>query len=239
MPLTMTQKMQSSVAQFTLTAQAKPWRRVAAVVTLHAVIFAAFFSGWGADFVQPAPVLVWAKLVAEPTSARQILPSEELSQKALAIEQPVHRDQTEPQAKLVDRVDAVVQTASQVQPVTSVVEVDSNASPIMQSEVKPSLPPPVIAVARIPATLQASGTCSKPEYPAISRRKEEEGTVLLKFLIGAQGQVLESLVEKSSGFARLDEAARLALAQCQFKPGSVDGKPESSWAQVKYTWRLN
>ena len=60
----------------------------------------------------------------------------------------------------------------------------------------------------------------------------------LRFLIGVDGSVLQSEVVKSSGFTRLDEAARNALAKCQFRPGSVDGKPEQSWASIQYTWRL-
>jgi protein TonB len=95
--------------------------------------------------------------------------------------------------------------------------------------------PPV----RVAAHLQASGTCQKPEYPALSRRREEQGSVMLRFLIGTDGNVLESQIAQSSGFARLDEAARAALSKCQFKPGTVDGTPEPSWASLKYTWRLD
>ncbi len=67
---------------------------------------------------------------------------------------------------------------------------------------------------------------------------EEEGTVTLKFLVGVDGKVIQAEVEKSSGFKRLDEAARTGLSRCQFKPATVDGKPEQGWASLKYTWRL-
>ena len=86
--------------------------------------------------------------------------------------------------------------------------------------------------------MQPGAYCAKPDYPSASRRLEEEGTVTLKFLIGVDGKVLQADIEKSSGFVRLDEAARNALAKCQFRPGTVDGKPEQSWASIKYTWRL-
>jgi protein TonB len=56
--------------------------------------------------------------------------------------------------------------------------------------------------------------------------------------VGADGKVIESAVEKSSGFRRLDEAARAGLSKCQFKPGTIDGKPQQTWASMKYTWRL-
>jgi protein TonB len=80
--------------------------------------------------------------------------------------------------------------------------------------------------------------CEKPEYPSASRRLEEEGTVALRFLVGVDGKVIQSEVEKSSGFKRLDEAARAGLSKCQFRPALVDGKPEQAWASIKYTWRL-
>ena len=107
----------------------------------------------------------------------------------------------------------------------------------------PTPPPPAAAPAnsapvRVGASVAPGGSCAKPQYPSASRRLEEEGTVSLRFLIGTDGQVLQSEVVKSSGFARLDEAARAALSKCQFRPGTVDGKPEQSWANIQYQWRL-
>ena len=90
---------------------------------------------------------------------------------------------------------------------------------------------------RTPAVVNAAN-CAKPEYPSASRRLEEEGTVSLRFLVGTDGKVIESEVEKTSGYKRLDEAARAALSRCQFRAATVDGKPEQGWATMKYTWRL-
>ena len=113
--------------------------------------------------------------------------------------------------------------------------------------VAPSAPPPAPAapsapVARTEAVRTAAvvnaAQCEKPEYPSASRRLEEEGTVHLRFLVGVDGKVIQSEVEKSSGYRRLDEAARAGLAKCQFRPATVDGKPEQAWASMRYTWRL-
>ncbi|MFM2057082.1 MAG: hypothetical protein RLY71_1467 [Pseudomonadota bacterium] len=101
----------------------------------------------------------------------------------------------------------------------------------------PPPPAPPAEPVRTPAVANASG-CEKPEYPSASRRLEEEGTVSLRFLVGVDGKVLQAEIEKSSGFKRLDEAARTGLSRCQFKPATVDGKPEQGWASLKYTWRL-
>jgi protein TonB len=90
----------------------------------------------------------------------------------------------------------------------------------------------------ITAAVISASSCERPEYPSASKRLEEEGTVQLKFLVGVDGKVIESLIEKTSGFRRLDEAARAGLAKCLFKPGTVDGKPQQSWASMRYTWHL-
>jgi protein TonB len=107
----------------------------------------------------------------------------------------------------------------------------------------PAVPPASAASARpappsrTAATVSAAN-CEKPDYPSASRRMEEEGTVSLRFLVGVDGKVIQSEVEKSSGFKRLDEAARAGLSKCRFQPATVDGKPEQAWASMKYTWRL-
>jgi protein TonB len=113
----------------------------------------------------------------------------------------------------------------------------STAPAITQPTAPPAAAPTAPAI-RTGAVIQAGAHCAKPDYPSASRRMEEEGTVTLKFLIGVDGKVLQADIEKTSGFTRLDEAARNALSKCQFRPGTVDGKPEQSWASIKYTWRL-
>ncbi len=90
---------------------------------------------------------------------------------------------------------------------------------------------------RTPASVSAA-QCVKPAYPSASQRMEEEGTVSLRFLVGVDGRVIQSEIEKSSGFPRLDEAARAGLAKCRFQPATVDGRPEQAWASMQYTWRL-
>ena len=77
-----------------------------------------------------------------------------------------------------------------------------------------------------------------PTYPRSSKNLDEQGTVTVKFLIGADGNVLQAEIEKSSGYKRLDEAALNGLSKRKFTPRTVDGKAEQSWASIKYTFRL-
>ena len=94
------------------------------------------------------------------------------------------------------------------------------------------------ASSRDNAATLVSGSCAKPQYPAASRRLEEEGTVTLRFRVEADGQVSQSEVQNSSGFKRLDEAARDALSRCRFSPAMSQGQATASWATMRYSWRL-
>ena len=91
---------------------------------------------------------------------------------------------------------------------------------------------------RIAANVDARA-CEKPTYPLSSIRIGEEGTVNLAMLIGPDGRVLESRVEKSSGSRALDRAAIEGLSLCKFKPGTIDGIAEKSWAKLQYVWSIN
>jgi protein TonB len=58
----------------------------------------------------------------------------------------------------------------------------------------------------------------KPVYPPMSRRMNEEGKVVLRVRVSAQGQPLAVEIKQSSGYARLDEAAKTAVERWRFVP---------------------
>lgn len=102
-------------------------------------------------------------------------------------------------------------------------------------------PPPEPVKPHVPvrtAPVVDARECEKPPYPAAALRANETGTVQLNFLIDVDGRVLESRVARSSGSKRLDEAARNGLGLCKFKPATVDGKAERSWARIEYEWKI-
>lgn len=79
----------------------------------------------------------------------------------------------------------------------------------------------------------------KIEYPKASLLNEEQGIVSLSFLVGADGAVVDSKVEKSSGFKNLDKAAVKAISACKFKPGTKDGAAHQTWVKMDYNWKLD
>ena len=79
----------------------------------------------------------------------------------------------------------------------------------------------------------------RAEYPKASLMNEEQGTVAMSFLVTVNGSVVDSKIEKTSGFKNLDKAALRAISACKFKPGTKDGKPEQGWTKVDYAWKLD
>jgi protein TonB len=67
-----------------------------------------------------------------------------------------------------------------------------------------------------------------PQYPTESRRRRERGTVLLRVLIDPNGRPAQIQIERSSGFERLDMAARDAVEKAVFRPHEVNGIPQAA-----------
>jgi D-alanyl-D-alanine endopeptidase (penicillin-binding protein 7) len=103
--------------------------------------------------------------------------------------------------------------------------------------------PQAASAARAPVRLTHSAlvdfdTCVKPMYPHDELRAGHQGTVTLAYMVDREGVVRQARVRKSSGYPRLDEAARGAIARCSFKPATVDGKPVEKLTLVQYVWTL-
>ena len=88
------------------------------------------------------------------------------------------------------------------------------------------------------AVLADASGCAKPDYPVNAARNGDTGTVTLALLVGTNGRVTGSRVQKSSGSRDLDRAAVNALSLCQFKPAMNNGVAEAGWAQIAYVWSL-
>jgi protein TonB len=78
----------------------------------------------------------------------------------------------------------------------------------------------------------------KPVYPALSRRQSEEGKVLLKVRVSAQGNALEVAISRSSGFPRLDSAAIDAVTHWRFVPAKRGDETVDSSVIVPITFAL-
>lgn len=68
-----------------------------------------------------------------------------------------------------------------------------------------------------------------PVYPAVSRRLREQGRVLFDVYILPDGTVGEIKLKRSSGYARLDEAALEAVRQWRYVPAKRGDQPIPYW----------
>ena len=78
----------------------------------------------------------------------------------------------------------------------------------------------------------------QPEYPAEALRTREEGTVLLRVEVDAQGNAASVEIERSSRSRELDRAARDAVSRWTFRPAIEDGKPVPSTVTVPVDFRV-
>jgi protein TonB len=78
----------------------------------------------------------------------------------------------------------------------------------------------------------------KPAYPPMSRRLGEQGKVVVRVLIGADGVPQTPEIKQSSGFDRLDQAALNTALRWRYVPGKRNGVAEAMWFNVPINFVL-
>jgi TonB family protein len=92
---------------------------------------------------------------------------------------------------------------------------------------RPPEKPAVVAPAPTPAPQeltfgQGEGRQPAPEYPLLARRRGQEGTVVVRFTVGADGRVLAAEAAQPSPWPLLDESALAAVrGRWRFPAGPV------------------
>lgn len=83
-------------------------------------------------------------------------------------------------------------------------------------------------------------TCdgAAPEYPMLSKRRGEAGTVVVAITVDTQGVVRNATLRSSSGFPRLDDAALQAARERSCQPYLENGTPVSATALLPFAFKL-
>lgn len=108
----------------------------------------------------------------------------------------------------------------------------------------PAPPAPIQAAAPAPEPVSAARFDAdylqnpKPAYPRISRRLAEEGTVVLRVRVSADGAPLAVELRKSSGYVRLDDSALDAVRRWRFLPARRGSEAVESWVAVPIAFKL-
>lgn len=105
------------------------------------------------------------------------------------------------------------------------------APPVVEKVVEEKIEPPRFGVSYLnnPA----------PDYPQASRRLGEEGRVLMKVLVSADGSAENVQIEQSSGSERLDHAAVNAVKRWRFIPAKKNNQTLSAYVIVPVKFSLD
>jgi protein TonB len=213
----------------------------AAAVLLHAGLVAAVIGGLDSNPKQEkVPETLSVQLLAPaPAPAPQPAPPQPAS-----LPPPPKKERAEPKPRTTPK------------PLPQSKAAAPSLAPEIQSETKPSLAAasPAAPAPAAPATAAAlspappartsaseasyASTNRTPPYPRIALSNGDEGTVILRVLVTAEGTAGAVEIKSSSGHPLLDESARKTVLTWRFKPATVDGKPVAEWYQVPIPFKL-
>lgn len=117
----------------------------------------------------------------------------------------------------------------------------------VQDPVRAAAPAPAAVTTAVPRTepalLPPSFSAAylrnpPPRYPLAARRNGEEGTVMLRVLVTAEGAAARVELDRSSGSAALDIAAQEAVRGWRFVPARRGSQTVEDWVRVPVVFRI-
>jgi protein TonB len=118
------------------------------------------------------------------------------------------------------------------------VAVDEPIAPPADTPMQASESAIAATTAGAPAQDLKTASRVEPTYPPVSRRNGEEGVVRLKVLVDEKGRPKDVQVAQSSGFPRLDEAAKQAVSRWKFVAATNGSSAIQAWTQVAVNFKL-
>ena len=225
------------------------------VILLHLAFFYALQSGLEQQSPRPEPREITAMLIAaQPAQVPAVQASQPPQPKP---EPPKTQVKPKPANPAPTPPVPVTKAAPSPQPtpksITAPAEPAPAAAPAEEASASSAAPARAAAATASAGPVAPSGPVQprtvttgveylqppRPEYPALSRRLGEAGTVMLRILISERGRAERADIHKSSGVPRLDEAARQAALRAVFKPYTENGRPIPVYAILPISFQLD
>ncbi|MDZ7918581.1 energy transducer TonB [Rhodoferax sp.] len=216
---------------------------VISVIALHVAVLWAMQTGLlrrVAEAVVPAEILVEIMAPPAPPAPKPKPQPQPKVQVKAPTPKPVAPTPTPPVAQPAPTPLAIAPSATAPAPSAAAptavagATTSANSGSTSNAPVAPPAPPKV----EMPSSDAAYLNNPKPQYPALSKRLHEQGKVVVRALIGTDGQASQASVKTSSGFERLDQAAVNTVLKWRYVPGKRGGVPEAMWFDVPVNWVL-
>jgi len=208
------------------------------VILVHLLMAMALFNSSSEPLALPKTEVVAVRWMAAPTPQLAV-PAPPVSQppevapppKEVPVVKPKPVAKPKPVIKPKPRAVTRPQT---VRPVPAVVEPTPAPPVVAKAKPSPAAPPPIQEAQYQSASLRNPA----PSYPPLSQRFGEEGKVLLRVLVSPAGEALAVELLTSSGYPRLDAAARKMVAKWRFIPAKQGQETLQTWLRVPVVFQL-
>lgn len=195
-------------------APASKFRKLSLFAIAFAHLLLAYALQHGTSTQQPRPQELIVTLIAPAFVAPHIIKTVPLSVT------PPKLSPTAISLPAVDTVLAITQIANDT-PQIQASQLPNKSTPVDNTIATAA--PQVVKIKQVSAVEYLR--LPQPDYPALAKRMGEQGKVVMQVQVNEQGKAEKVDIQQSSGFNRLDEAARLAVMRAVFKPYIEDGKP--------------
>lgn len=209
---------------------------VAAVIGFHVLGLWALQAGLLRRVVElVVPVAVMAELIEPPQPQVTPEPTPPKPQPAPKPVAPVQRAVKQAPMPL-----AIADPAPAPEAPTGVVSAPPEPAPAVTEPVAAApVAPPAPPKVELPSSDANYLNNPPPPYPPLSKRLGEQGRVMVRVHISADGIATRAEVQKSSGFPRLDETAVQTVLRWRYVPGKRAGVPEAMWYSVPINFVLD
>ncbi|SAK65605.1 TonB-like protein [Caballeronia fortuita] len=215
-----------------------------AVVVIHAALLGVALTTRNAPLPRPIEAKsITAQLISEtPQPAPQPV-AVETPPPPKPVPQPVPKPQPKPKVK--PKVEPkptpmpVTEAPSQIAAPAPEPTPPAPPAPPQPAPAAPAIGKPSMDLAAPKNVAHLSCNIAQPDYPAMSKRRGETGTAVIRLTVGLSGKIENVTLQKSSGSSRLDDAALDAVRGSACSPYKENGEAIRATATVPFVFSLN
>jgi protein TonB len=196
----------------------RPWLVLGLVLCAHLAVFAALIGQQRSLPIETMPEPIMVSLLSAPQAAPQKLalpPAKPVEQKQKPIKKPIKTPVNKPVVPAIKPASLPVAQSVEQPPMPTT----PASTPAAETQAKPTNSKAADTQAyQSPSFNAAYLDNPAPKYPSVSRRLGEQGLVLLRVQVTADGAAESVELQTGSGSNRLDQAALEAVKKWRFVP---------------------